>query len=125
MNSEKSVNIKQIIQALEELTKEAGFIYSLAIMLRHNFFFDPEEVADINWHERISIQEASFLVGLMVKHKVNLTILPTEEIVSKQIVCIYDLFKSLQKAHNKPFTDRLAKLMEKSVPSFHLPLTIP
>jgi len=66
-----------IVQKIEDITKEKGFIYSLAIILLHSFFLDPEEAADIDWHSKLSFQEISFLTGLMVKNSISLE-LPTE-----------------------------------------------
>lgn len=103
------ISKEEIIKALEELTSEPGFIYSLAIVLRHDFFLNPEEAANINWWKRISFQEASFLVGLMVKREIDLSVIPTEEISERQIGKMYGLFQELHKAYNLPFFEKLRK----------------
>lgn len=90
-----------IIADLEALATEPGFIYSLAFMLRRDQFVDPEEAADINWRERLSYQEFSFLVGLMVKKPIDPT-MPTEDQMQRHITSTHDLFQQLHDAHLAP-----------------------
>ena len=103
------MNKSELINALDRLSGEPGFLYTLAIAMRRDFFLAPEEAADINWKERLSFQEASFLVGLMIKHKLAPTELPTEAIFHQQIERLYQLFHELHRAHNQPFLDALLK----------------
>jgi len=102
---------EETIKALEELTQESGFLYSLAVVLRHDLFLNPEESADINWRERLSFQEMSFLVGLMVKHPIDFALPPDEKTMMSQVHKMYDLFEKLHQAHNEPF---IKKLFEKA-----------
>jgi hypothetical protein len=107
---EENINKKEnIIKEIEKLTLEPGFIYSLAMVLRHDLFLDPEEAVDINWRERLSFREISFLVGLLVKHEINLQIFPTEDAAKKQINAVHDLFDKLHAAHNQPFFKKLTE----------------
>ena len=70
---------EKIIEKLESLTKEEGFLYSLSILLVKDFFLNPEEYIDVKWKEKLSFQEASFLIGLMVKHKIDLSVVPEQK----------------------------------------------
>jgi hypothetical protein len=110
---EESVTKEEIIKALEDLTQEPGFLYSLAVVLRHDLFLNPEESADINWRERLSFQEVSFLVGLMVKCKIDISIIPTEDIFKEQGAKLNMLFKKLHEAYNIPLFEELTKQAEK------------
>lgn len=105
----------EIIQALEGLTQEPGFLYTLVLVLRQDFFLDPEESVDINWRERLSFQEAAFLAGLMVKNSINLSYVPTENDVQKQVSKIYSLFEKLHLTHMTPFVEKMKKSMEKPI----------
>ena len=102
----------EISRALEDLTREPGFLYTLTLILRRDFFYAPEESADVNWRERVSFQEASFLVGMMVKHEIDPSVLPTEDTCNQQIASIYKLFHELHQAHNQPFIERLTKKIQ-------------
>ena len=100
-----------IVRQIEEITKEKGFIYSLAIILLHNFFFDPEEMADIDWHSKLSFQEISFLVGLMVKSTISLE-LPDENSYQNHISNVDDLFQKLHRSYSQPFMEHMKKISE-------------
>ena len=105
--AEQKMTKDEAIQGLEKLVQEPCFIYSLAVVLQHDFFLNPEEAADINWRDHLSFQEANFLSGLLVKQKIDLTHIPTEEESKKQISKMYELFQELHKAHSWPFIERI------------------
>lgn len=95
---------EEIIKRLEEIASKPGFIYTLAMMLRQDLFLDPADSADINWRDKISYQEFTLLIGLMVKHKIDMT-LPTEVQSRSDNNEVYGLFEELHKTHIKPFAD--------------------
>jgi hypothetical protein len=99
--------LKAIVKKIEALTGEPGFIYTLSLILLRDLFFTPEEVADIDWTDRLNFQEITLLVGLLVKKKIDLTI-PTEEESAERFERIYQLFLDLHKEHHKYFTEQLA-----------------
>jgi hypothetical protein len=103
----------EVIKALESLTQEPGFIYSLAMILCNDLFLDASEAADIDWRERISFQEASFLLGLMVKYPIDISNIPKEDASREQTAKVYELFKQLQVAHNAPMFEKLDKAFNK------------
>jgi hypothetical protein len=94
--------VEEIIAKIEALTREPGFIYTLALILLRDLFYAPEDAADKNWHEHLNFQELTFLAGLLVKHQFDLTV-PTEEESGKRFEEIYRLFDELHKAHGAPF----------------------
>jgi hypothetical protein len=106
------VDKKIIVHKIEEITKQKGFIYSLAIILLQSFFYDPEEAADIDWRSKLSFQEISFLVGLMVKNHISLE-LPTEESCRSHIEGVSQLFQDLHEFYTKPFKDHMLSLSRK------------
>ena len=91
---------------IEALTRETGFIYTLALILMRDVFLSPEDIADINPHEHLNIQELTFLVGLFVKARVDFT-LPTEDESSKRFQTTYLLFEELHRKYNEPFLEHL------------------
>ena len=102
-------NKNTIIEALEQLTREPGFVYTLAIVVRRDFFLDPSDAADLDWHNRLSFQEVSLLVGLMVKTGIDLSVTPTEQQALEQTTKVYELFEQLHQAHYRPFFDALKR----------------
>ena len=103
--------MKEIIAKIEALTREPGFIYTLALIMLRDLFYAPEDAADKNWHEHLNFQELTFLAGLLVKHEIDLTV-PTEEESGKRFEEIYRLFDELHKAHSAPFVEMLKDHLE-------------
>jgi len=103
------IDQKDIVKKIEEITKEKGFIYSLAIILLQSFFHDPEEAADIDWRSKLSFQEISFLTGLMVKNNIFLE-LPTEASCRSHIEKVSQLFQELHSSYMQPFKDHMQNI---------------
>jgi len=80
--------LKDVLGRIEGITREPGFVYTLAFVLMRDLFLDPQEAVDINWHERLSFQEITFLVGLLVKHDIDFTI-PSEDESQERFETIY------------------------------------
>ena len=110
------VDQRDIVGKIEEITKEKGFIYSLAIILLQSFFHDPEEAADIDWHSKLSFQEISFLTGLMVKNSISVE-LPTEASCRCHIEKVSQLFQELHSSYMKPFKDHMQNIAKQSTVS--------
>ena len=72
------MNRSDIIEELEHLAQEPGYIYSLAFIVRHDLFLNAEQAADVNWRERLSFQELSFVLGLLVKRDIDLAVFSTQ-----------------------------------------------
>jgi hypothetical protein len=99
----------EVFQKIETLTKQKGYVYTLSLCLFHDFFFTPEESADVNWHDRLSFQEASHLVGLLVKNGFFTDYIPSEEEYKLQAEQTYKLFQDLHTAYMRPFLDKLVE----------------
>src|SRR5262245_49414615 len=93
-------DIKGTIEKIEALAHEPGFIYTLALILMRDLFLDPEEAADIDWHDRLSFQEITFLVGLLVKRPITLDT-PTPKDLMERFESVYVLFEELHKECGK------------------------
>lgn len=100
-----------IIKKIEAVTREPGFIYTLALILLRDLFYAPEDAADRNWQEHLNFQEITFLVGLFVKHDIDLAV-PTEDESAKRFEDIYQLFGELHKAYGQPFVDMVKEHLE-------------
>ena len=100
-------DLKGTIARIEALVQEPGYIYTMALILLRDLFFDPEEAADINWQERLNVQELTLLAGLLVKRPIDLT-MPSEEESAKRIERTYELFLELHQKH----AQRVAKRLE-------------
>ena len=87
-----------IIEDLERLSQEDGFIYTFCHLVLRALWMSPDEIADIDWKQRLNVQELSFLLGLMVKHPPSLTTVPSEETANQQAVVAFSLLEELHRA---------------------------
>jgi hypothetical protein len=101
--------LKTITGKIEALTREPGYIYTLALILLRDLFHSVEEIADINPRDHLNFQEITFLVGLLVKHDPDFTY-PTEDESSRRFELTYRLFEELHWKHHEPFLQELAGL---------------
>ena len=99
---------EEIILKIEHLTQERGFIYSLSLILLHSFFFNAEKAADIDWRSRLSFQEISFLVGLLLKKPFTIEEIDVS-IREDQIKRINELFIELHHAFLQPIAAQIQK----------------
>ncbi len=98
---------EEIIRALEQLTQESGFIFTLSLILWRDLFHSPNQAADIDWTQSLNVQELSFLCGLMVRRQCPPTEIPSEETYKDQAAKVDNLFKKLHLALSTPFINAL------------------
>ena len=103
----------EIIHELDQLVKEAGYLYSLAIMAHRDISVDVNEILGINWYERISFREFSFLVGLLTKQVLTRD-MPSTEVINRHIERTYKLLQQLHECHIDPLKDLLPEALENS-----------
>ncbi len=106
----------EIIKKLEEIVKVPGFIHTLTALLVKDMFFDPEEVADKDWSKHLSIQEFTFLIGLMVKNPISLELPSIDKQVS-DFEEVPKLFEQLHQAHTASFWEKMKEKMLGTDPS--------
>lgn len=99
-------DLKSTLDRIEALLKEPGYIYTMALILLRDLFFNPEDTADINWQEHLSFQELTLLAGLLVKNPIDFT-MPSEEESAKRFEMTYELFLELHQKHAQRFIKRL------------------
>lgn len=98
--------MKAVIDKIEGVATQPGFIYTLALILLRDLFFSPGEAAEINWHDHLNFQEITFLAGLLVKSEISLSI-PAEEDSAQWFEEIYKFFDELHKKHHEHFIKEL------------------
>ena len=93
---------KDIVSDLHQLTQAPGFIYTSCVMVAQSLWMLPEEIADINWHQRPNKQELSLLLGFLVKHPLRLSEFPSEGELEKQKAAATELLAELHRASGFP-----------------------
>jgi hypothetical protein len=95
---------KQVIEDIECIARQPGFINIFVLLCRRDLFLAPGEAADKNWRESLSYQELGLLAGLMVKHPLQ-NAYPDEETLDSQIDAIDRLFRELHDAYSTPMIE--------------------
>ena len=93
-----SRSVVDIVQELERLSHQRGFVYTFAFNVFTSLFTRIDEVANIDWTERPNNQELSFLLGLMIKRPLDFT-LPDTEVLYYQNDKALTLLQELHNAH--------------------------
>jgi hypothetical protein len=114
MQKSQCRDVKAVIDKIEAVTRQPGFIYTLALVLLRDLFFSPEDAADINWHDHLNFQEITFLVELFVKTQIDLSI-PTKEQSKVWFQEIYRLFDELHRKHQEHFIEQLARRINNGI----------
>lgn len=60
---------EDIISDIKQLVATKGYIFAFAEIVSRDFFVDVQNVANIDWRERLHSNEVAFLMGLMLKHE--------------------------------------------------------
>jgi len=101
--------LKTVVAKIESLTREPGFVYTLALTLMRDLFLTPEDIAEVNPREHLNIQELTFLVGLLVKGAIDFSV-PSEDQSAHRFALTYQLFEELHRKYHEPFIEEMEKL---------------
>lgn len=101
---------KKVLDQLENLVRERGYFYSLALMVVDNLFVDVQKISGINWHSRISFREFSFLYGLLVKQEINREI-PSSEDIQRHFFSTDKLLRQLHDFHMAFVKEKMPELL--------------
>ena len=91
----------EIINDIEALTLQPGFLNVLTILCCRDLLVDTAEVATRNWHGSLSYQELALLCGLLVKHTFGMRH-RSADAVALQVSNVDELFAELHHAYMPP-----------------------
>jgi len=100
----------EIISSLEDLSQEPGFLYTLAILLRIDLFLHPEDSDVVDWSLSLSFQEFTLLIGLMVKHDIQVDIVPTRKQSEDQLKRTEELLQQLHWFYTRDLLEAVANI---------------
>ncbi len=114
-NPNTKPDLDKTLKEINDLVYQPGYIYSLSIIILHDLFLTLDNYGDVDWHSRVSYQEAGFLFGLLLKRPIDLSILPNEEDSSKYIANTYHLLQQLHDHYGlKAFSSMIEESLNKS-----------
>ena len=100
--------VPEVMADLELLSHEPGFIYTFCVMVSQALWMTTDEVAEIDWHQRPNHQELSLLLGLLVKHPIDVAEVPSFEAVRGRTHRATELLDELHLSCALPDTFRIA-----------------
>lgn len=93
-------DIKKKVKEIEGITQHPGFWSALPYVVFTNLHLSVSEVSTINWYEKLTIGEITFLIGLALKSPIDDIILTEEE--SRQVASkLNESFKELHNVYTK------------------------
>lgn len=103
--------IENVIQSIKKLVKNEGYIYAFCMILFEDFHFNVERLHEINNYERLSIQEASFLLGFIIKSKINLSLPKSPRELLNMKIATYELMNKM----HETFLNRCIEKIEDDI----------
>ncbi|MCK9391929.1 MAG: SEC-C domain-containing protein [Syntrophales bacterium] len=99
----------QVIDDIKNLIYTKGYIYALCMILFEDFHIDPEKLHEMDNHHRLSVKEASLLLGFLVQKKIDFATpdSPFDLINMKQKT--YELMEDLHTSFMIPFLEKMEK----------------
>jgi Predicted metal-binding protein related to the C-terminal domain of SecA len=114
MESISSFNMTNSLKALKKLVNQKGYFYSLLMILFEDFHIDVLELQNLNPYERVSVKEASLLLGYWVQNNNSLYDIPEslEQLLymKKQT---YELLQNLHFAMSAPCVESIKQNIDR------------
>ena len=102
-----------VIKDIKELISRKGYIYALCMILFEDFHINPEQLHEINNISRLSIKEASLLLGFLIQNEIDLSTPNTPQDLINLKQKTYELMDELHKSFMIPFFEKLQESIKK------------
>ena len=102
-----------VIDKIKRLTKTKGFIYAFCMILCEDFRVNLEKIHEMNQSERLTIKEASLLIGFLIQDSINFDKPDSWNEVIEIKRKVYSLMDELHNTFNTEFADKAAELFKK------------
>jgi len=102
-----------VIKEIKNLINEKGYIYALLMILFEDFHIDPEKLHKIDASQRLSVKEASLLLGFLIQKKFDPSIPESLQTFIKYKNNTYKLLGELHSSFMIPFMDQLCRIKER------------
>src|SRR5215831_6942638 len=100
---------EEILSQLENLVRENGYTYSLAVMVLQDLSIDVHKILEIDWHSRISFREFALMIGFMVKQPLVME-MPSQGDIQRHIDTTYRLLHQLHGSHLEPMRNQIERI---------------
>lgn len=112
MDSKSRIRDKsEICKDIERLVQSPGYIYAISNLVLLEQFVPIDEATEVNWKERLSFQELTYLSGLLAKETIDLR-MPTEKEMSTYVKKTHKLLDDLHWAYNAPMMEQVKDMVQ-------------
>ena len=111
MNS-KPREKQEVLSDLKSLVSSRGFVYALVLALYEDFHLDIIQAHQVDYRSQLSVKEAAYLLGLLVKEKIDFRFPESPEMLISTKKEIYRLMSELHSSHMIPFINKMGKMIE-------------
>jgi len=101
-----------LIKDLKNLTNSNGYIYALCMILFEGFHINPEKIQEIDHRKRLSIKEASLLLGFLIQNEINFITPDSWQDLIQMKQKTYELMEELHQSFMVPFVEKLQRSLE-------------
>lgn len=103
-----------VLKEIKCLAQSAGYIYALCMMLYEDFHVELINIQEVDWHQRLSMNEVALLLGFLIQKKIDFTKPRDPEIISSYREKTYLLLRKLHDSYNAPHLSELQELLGSS-----------
>ena len=100
---------EQVINDIKNLIYTKGYIYALCMILFEDFHIDPEKMHEMYNRQRLSVKEASLLLGFLIQKKINFSTPDSPQDLINMKQKTYELMGELHTSFMIPFFEKLEK----------------
>lgn len=104
----KTLTRNEVIESLKQLISQKGYIYALCMILFEDFHIDIERAHKVDYRARLSVKEASFILGFLVQKELSFTAPDSSEELIRMKQETYTLMEKLHTTFYNSFFKRLA-----------------
>ena len=102
-----------VIKDLKNLINSKGYIYALCMIIFEDFHINLEKIQEIDPRKRISLKEASLLLGFLIQKEINFTTPDSWQDLIQMKQKTYELLEELHQSFMIPFEEKLQRSLEK------------
>lgn len=112
----KPRNTSDIILALKELVSSRGYIYALCLIIMDDFHMSLEQMHQTDHSERLSRNEVSFILGLLIQNPISLENPISPFVLQELKKKTYSLMEELHMSTLQPMIDKFMPLIKNPNP---------
>lgn len=109
---DKKIKIRdktEISKDIERLVRSPGYIYALSNTILMEEFVPIDQASEVNWRERLSLQELTYLTCLLAKQAIDFHLVDEKKMLS-YIKQTHELLEELHWSFNAPFMKELSEI---------------